>query len=107
MNSQNQNESPRKSEELNQSASSSNTNTSNDQRSSTPNSTPETPARSEELQSSDLKETNGGSILGNDNSSITGIITGAVNLSHTDENGDTESTNLDFGTGSLLNTSND
>jgi hypothetical protein len=100
MNSQNLNESARKSEELNtQKASSSSTREGQ---------TPETPSRSEELKETELKETNGGLLgIGDDNSSLTAITQGTVNLSHTDENGDTESTNLDFGTGSLLNTTND
>ena len=109
MNSQNQNQTPRTSEETNNQTTSSTTPTnSTNERSTTPNTTPETPERSEELNTEELKETSGGILgLGDDNSSVTTILQGGVGLSHTDEDGNTESTNLDFGTGSLLNTSND
>ncbi|RYE25666.1 MAG: hypothetical protein EOP51_03295 [Sphingobacteriales bacterium] len=52
----------------------------------------------QELNLEELKAVNGG-----DNSSVlTGLLTGFINISHTDDDGDTESTNIDFGLGSLL-----
>ena len=62
------------------------------------------------LNEQDQKNTSGGSLLGNgllgnDNNSLTGITQGYVNQSSTDDNGDTSSNNLDFGSGSLLDSS--
>ncbi|RYE25667.1 MAG: bacteriocin [Sphingobacteriales bacterium] len=52
----------------------------------------------QELNIEELKSVNGG-----DNSSVlTGMLEGFLNISHTDDDGDTESTNVDFGLGSLL-----
>ena len=62
----------------------------------------------EELNNEELKSTDGGGLLGgNDNSRLTGIVQGGVGISQTDDNGDTESTNINFGTGSLLDSQND
>ena len=62
----------------------------------------------QELNNSELKNVNGGLLgLGDDNTSITNILTGFVNVSHTDEDGETESYNLDFGLGSLTDFMND
>ncbi|RYE25668.1 MAG: bacteriocin [Sphingobacteriales bacterium] len=52
----------------------------------------------QELNIQELKSINGG-----DNSSVlTGLLEGFLNIGHTDDDGDTESTNVDFGLGSLL-----
>lgn len=62
----------------------------------------------QELKNEELKNVNGGLLgIGDDNSSITSIVTGMVNVAHTDEDGETESYNLDFGLGSLTNFMND
>ncbi len=62
----------------------------------------------QELKNDELKNVNGGILgIGDDNSSITNILTGFVNASHTDEDGETESYNLDFGLGSLTDFMND
>lgn len=62
----------------------------------------------QELNNNELKNVNGGLLgIGDDNSSITNIITGFVDISHTDEDGETESYNLDFGLGSLTDFMND
>jgi len=64
--------------------------------------------KASELTEEELKATNGGGLLGGDSmSSISGITQGYLNVSHTDEDGDTNSFNTDFGTGSLLNSKND
>lgn len=69
----------------------------------------QTPRNTENLNEEELKATTGGSILGigGDNSSTKLGTQGYVNLSNTDSDGDTESTNIDFGSGSLLDTKND
>ncbi len=64
----------------------------------------------QDLNDQDQKNTSGGSLLGNgllgnDNNSLTGITQGYVNQSSTDDNGDTSSNHLDFGSGSLLDSS--
>lgn len=62
----------------------------------------------QELNNNELKNVNGGILgIGDDNSSITSVLTGFVNIAHTDEDGETESYNLDFGLGSLTNFMND
>ena len=43
---------------------------------------------------------------GDNNSSLTGITEGFLNASHTDEDGQTESYNTNFGSGSLLQGNN-
>ena len=64
--------------------------------------------KSQELTDQEAKETNGGGLLGGDGmSSLTSVTQGYLNVSRTDEDGDTESFNTDFGTGSLLNSKND
>lgn len=64
----------------------------------------------QDLNEQEQKETTGGSLLGNgllgnDSNTITGVTQGFVNVSNTDDNGDTSSTGLDFGSGSLLDSS--
>jgi len=64
--------------------------------------------KAQELTDQEAKETNGGGLLGGDShSSLTGITQGYLNVSHTDEDGDTNSFNTDFGTGSLLDNRQD
>lgn len=65
--------------------------------------------KSQELTDSEAKEINGGGLLGGDDnrSSLTAITQGYLNVSHTDDDGDTESLNTDFGTGSLLDSRQD
>lgn len=55
------------------------------------------------LNNTELRQINGG----NDSSSLLGVLQGYINVSNTDEDGDTESTSVDFGLGSLLNFMND
>jgi len=62
--------------------------------------------KTQELSFEEMKSVNGGGLLGGDNmSSLTGILQGYINVSHTDEDGETESYNADFGLGSLFNSS--
>ncbi len=66
--------------------------------------------KTQDLNEQESKNTNGGSaigngLLGNNNNSLTGITQGYVNQSSTDDNGDTSSNSLDFGSGSLLDSS--
>jgi len=64
--------------------------------------------KTQELNLEEMKAVNGGGLLGGDSmNTLTGILQGYVNVSHTDEDGDTESYNADFGLGSLFGTSND
>ena len=65
------------------------------------------PAGYEELKSEDQKEVNGGSILGlgNDNSSNTIISQGYISGSHTDDDGQTSSSSLGYGNGSMFSQS--
>lgn len=57
----------------------------------------------QELNSQELKDINGGLLgLGNGDVGITGILEGVLGVSHTDENGNTESTDINFGLGGLL-----
>jgi len=62
-----------------------------------------------ELNNAELNTTNGGALLGllGDDSMIKGVTEGYVNISHTDKDGDTESTNLSFGSGSIFQSMND
>lgn len=64
--------------------------------------------KAQELTEQEAKETNGGGLLGGDGqSTLTSITQGYLNVSHTDEDGDTNSFNTDFGTGSLLDNRQD
>lgn len=57
----------------------------------------------QELNLDELQNVNGGLLgLGNGDFGITGILEGVVGVSHTDENGNTESTDINFGLGGLL-----
>jgi len=62
-----------------------------------------------ELNQAELQHTNGGALLGllGDDSMLKGALEGYVNISHTDEDGNTESTNLGFGLGSIFESMND
>jgi len=62
-----------------------------------------------ELNQNELQHTNGGALLGllGDDSMIKGVLQGYVNVSHTNEDGETESTNLSFGLGSMFESQND
>jgi hypothetical protein len=60
------------------------------------------PKNTENLNNDEAKKTTGGSLLGGDDNMIKGVTQGYVNISNTDDDGDTSSTNLDFGSGSLL-----
>lgn len=64
----------------------------------------------EELNEQDQKNTSGGSLLGNgllgnDDNHVTGVTQGYLNVSNTDDNGDTSSTNIGFGSGSMFDNS--
>jgi len=64
--------------------------------------------KTQELNLEEMKAVNGGGLLGGDGmSSLTGILQGYINVSHTDEDGQTESYNADFGLGSMFNSQND
>jgi len=64
--------------------------------------------KTQELSFEEMKTVNGGGLLGGDSmSSLTGILQGYINVSHTDEDGDTESYNADFGLGSIFQSQND
>ena len=67
-------------------------------------STPSNPQKgqTQDLSNEEAKNTSGGSLLGGDDNMLTGVSQGYVNLSQTDEDGETSSTNLDYGSGSLL-----
>lgn len=65
-------------------------------------STQKDPKKTEELNQDEQKATTGGSLLGGDDNRLTGMTQGYVNVSNTDDDGDTSSTNIDFGSGSLL-----
>lgn len=58
--------------------------------------------KTQELNQQELKATNGGSLLGGDDNMIKTVTQGFGRIENTDEDGDTESTMLDFGSGSLL-----
>ena len=60
------------------------------------------PKSTKDLNQDEQKAANGGSLLGGDDNMIKGVSQGYVNVSNTDDDGDTSSTNLDFGSGSLL-----
>ncbi len=63
--------------------------------------------KTQELNQQEQKNTNGGSLLGGDDNMLKAVTQGYVHTSQTDEDGDTESNNLDFGSGSLLENMND
>ena len=64
--------------------------------------------KTQELSFEEMKSVNGGGLLGGDGmSSLTGILQGYINVSHTDEDGETESYNADFGLGSIFQSQND
>lgn len=63
--------------------------------------------KTQELNQQELQNTNGGSLLGGDDSMIKLVTQGYINLSHTDEDGDTESTNISFGSGSMFESESD
>jgi hypothetical protein len=57
----------------------------------------------QELSAQELKDINGGLLgLGDGNTGITGILEGVIGISHTDEDGNTESTDINFGLGGML-----
>lgn len=66
--------------------------------------------RTEDLNEQDQQNTTGGSLLGNgllgnDDNMIKGVTQGYVNVSNTDDNGNTSSTGVDFGSGSMFDSS--
>lgn len=62
----------------------------------------------QELNREEMQATNGGLLgLGGDSSILKIVSEGYINISRTDEDGDTESTNLSFGTASLFESMND
>jgi len=57
----------------------------------------------QELNFDELKNVNGGLLgLGDGSSSLGGVLEGMLGVSHTDEDGNTESTNVNFGLGSMF-----
>ncbi len=60
------------------------------------------PKTTKDLNQDEQKNTNGGSLLGGDDNMFKAVSQGYVNTSHTDDDGDTTSNNIDFGSGSLL-----
>ncbi len=60
------------------------------------------PRNTEDLNQDEQTKTSGGSLLGGDDNMLKAVTTGYVNQSSTDEDGDTQSNNLSFGSGSLL-----
>ena len=57
----------------------------------------------QELNFDELTNVNGGLLgLGNGGLNLTGVLEGVIGVSHTDENGNTESTDINFGLGGLL-----
>jgi hypothetical protein len=65
--------------------------------------------KTQELNQNEMKAVNGGALLGllGDDSMIKGVTEGYLNLSHTDDDGETESTNISFGSGSIFQSQND
>lgn len=61
----------------------------------------------QELKTDELKTVNGGSLLGGDDNMFKAVTQGYVNVSNTDDDGDTSSTNLSFGSGSLFHNESD
>lgn len=63
--------------------------------------------KTQELSNRELQEINGGSLLGNgllgnDSNAITAVTQGYLTVSNTDDNGDTSSTSLSYGNGSMF-----
>ena len=63
--------------------------------------------KTQELNQQELNETNGGSLLGNgllgnDDNMLKAVSQGYGHASNTDDSGDTSSTNIGYGSGSLL-----
>lgn len=63
--------------------------------------------KTQEIAQQEQKEINGGSLLGNgllgnDSNMIKGITEGYGDVSNTDDNGDTSSTHIGFGSGSIF-----
>lgn len=63
--------------------------------------------KTQELNQQELNETNGGSLLGNgllgnDSNVIKVVDQGYVNISNTDDEGRTSSSNISFGNGSMF-----
>ena len=63
--------------------------------------------KTQELNQQEQAQTTGGSLLGNgllgnDDNTIKGVTQGFGTVSNTDDNGNTSSTGIDFGSGSLL-----
>lgn len=63
--------------------------------------------KTQDLNQQELETINGGSLLGGDSSIFKAVTQGYVNISRTDDDGDTESTNLSFGSGSIFESMND
>ena len=63
--------------------------------------------KTQDLNQQEQKAVNGGSLLGGDDSMFKAVSQCYVNAAHTDEDGETESTNIDFGSGSLFESKND
>lgn len=61
----------------------------------------------QELKTEELQHVNGGSLLGGDDSMIKLISEGYINISNTDDDGDTSSTHIGFGSGSLFSSESD
>ena len=59
--------------------------------------------KTQELNQAEMKAVNGGALLGllGDDSMIKGVTEGYINLSNTNDDGETESTNISFGSGSM------
>ncbi|MCH5600841.1 hypothetical protein [Niabella ginsengisoli] len=57
----------------------------------------------QELNIEEMKSVNGGLLgLGDGSLGLTGVLEGAIGISNTDEDGNTESTQIGFGLGSML-----
>jgi bacteriocin-like protein len=57
----------------------------------------------QELQHEELQHVNGGLLgLGDGQFGLSGLLEGGIGISHTDEDGKTESTQIGFGLGSML-----
>lgn len=63
--------------------------------------------KTQELNQQEQKAINGGSLLGGDDNMFKAVTQGYVNTSHTDEDGDTESNNISYGSGSMFQNESD
>ncbi len=63
--------------------------------------------KTQELNNDELKNVNGGGLLGGDDSMIKGVLQGSIETHDTDRDGKTRSSGIDFGLGSLLDSQND